>query len=100
MSGAPQLLRSRQTRRSASYHRHPLAGLMFRGLRMDPTLFPRALHDAALDQLDRDGRLVNGQHAGRLTRCGTDAAGKLGEIVGRMQAPNSVLPAAVVDQVV
>ena len=100
VAGAAQLLRRRQSCRAASHHRHAAAGVVFGRLGLDPSLLPCAVHNAALDQLDGDGRLRDGQHACRLARRRTDAARKLRKVVGRVQPPDGIRPAAVVHQVV
>jgi hypothetical protein len=100
VAGAAQLLRGSQSGRTTAHYRDPFAGFLLGRLGMNPSFVPGALHHAAFDQLDRDGRLIDGQHAGSLARRGTDAAGELREVVGRMQAPDGILPAAVVDEVV
>ena len=71
-----------------------------RRVRRDPALLPRALDDRQLDLLDRDGVVVDGQHAGRLARRRADQPGELGEVVRRVQLVDRVAPAALVDQVV
>src|SRR5208282_1693773 len=97
---AAQLLRGCQAAGPAAHHGHALAGVLLGRLGMNPTLVPGALHHAALDELDRDGGLVDAQHAGGLAGRGTDAAGELGEVVGGMQAADGSFPAAVVHQIV
>src|SRR5580698_5021977 len=67
---------------------------------MNPSLFPGALDNGALDEFDGDRRLIDAQYARSLAGRGTDAAGELREVVGRVQAANRGLPAAVIDKVV
>ena len=100
VAGAAQLLRGGQASRAAAHHGDPLAGVLLGRLGTNPALVPGALDDAALDDLDGDGRLVDAQHAGGLAGSGTDAAGELGKVVGGVQAADGCLPAAVVGQVV
>ena len=71
-----------------------------RQLGMDPALHEAALDDALFDLLDRHRRLVDAQHAGGFARRGTNPAGELREIVGRVQRAHRFFPAALVHQVV
>jgi hypothetical protein len=67
---------------------------------VNPALFPAALDNGALDELDGNGRLIDTQNAGSLARRGADAPRELRKVVGGVKAANGGLPAAVVDQVV
>ena len=67
---------------------------------MNPALVPGALDDAAFDELDGDGGLIDAQHASCFAGSGADAAGEFREVVGGVEAANGALPAAVIDQVV
>jgi len=67
---------------------------------MNPSFVPCALDDAALDELDRNGWLVDAENAGGLAWSRADAPRELREIVGGVQAPNGCFPPAVVRQVV
>ena len=100
VAGAAQLLRGGQTGGPAADHGDALAGVLLGRLGMNPALVPGAIDDAALDELDGDGRLIDAQHAGGLAGRGADAAGELGEVVGGVEAADGGFPAAVVDQVV
>ena len=77
-----------------------LAGLRRGRLGMDPALGERAVDDRALDRLDRDGRVLDVQRAGRLAGRGTDAAGELREIVGREKVARRLLPLAAIGEIV
>ena len=66
---------------------------------IQPSSKPRA-GDRQLDLLDRDRVVVDVQHAGRLARRRADQARELGEVVGRVQLHERVLPAVAVDEVV
>ena len=92
VAGAAQLLRGGQAGRPAADHGDALAGVLLGRLGMNPALVPGALDDAALDELDGDGRLVDAQHAGGLAGRGADAAGELGKVVGGVQAADRRLP--------
>src|SRR6185369_11006399 len=52
------------------------------------------------DVLDGDGVVVDVEDAGLLAGSGADAAGELGEAVGRVQALDRLAPAAAVHEVV
>ena len=66
----------------------------------DPALLEAARDDRQLDLLDRDGVVVDVEHAGRLARRRADQAGELGEVVGGVQLRERVAPAVAVDEVV
>src|ERR1700728_819342 len=100
MPGTPQLLCRSQPGGAAADNSCALARVLLGRLRMDPTFVPCAFHNAAFDQLDGDGRLVDAQHAGGFARRRADAPSELRKIVGGMQAANRALQAAVVDEVV
>ncbi len=55
---------------------------------------------ALFDLLDGDRRLVDAQHARGFARRRTDAAGEFREVVGGVQLPHGLAPAAAVDQIV
>src|SRR5262249_38986781 len=69
--GARQLLRDGEPGWTRAHDGHALAGLDRRRARRDPALRPRAVHDLQLHLLDGDRVLVDAQHAGGFTRCGT-----------------------------
>src|ERR1035441_3609321 len=100
VAGAAQLLRGGQARGPAAHHGHALAGVVLWRLGMNPALLPGPLDDAALDELDGDGGLADGEHAGGLAGRGADAAGELGEVIGGVEAADRGFPTSVVDQVV
>ena len=100
VTGAAQLLRCCQSGWPAAHHSHALAGVLLRRFGMNPSLLPGALDDTALDELNRDGGLIDAQHAGRLAGRGADAAGEFGKVVGGVKPTDSRLPAAVVNQIV
>src|ERR1035438_3176427 len=100
VAGARQLLRGGQAGRARANHGHALAGLDGGRLRPDEALFKAAIDDRAFDLLDGDRRLIDAEHAGSLAGSRADAAGEFGEIVGGVQLPHGVVPAAMVDEVV
>ena len=101
MPGAAQLLRGRHARRAGPDDRHAAPGLVTRRHRHDPAVVPRVVDDRVLDLLDRDRvALADLEHAGGLARGRAQAAGELGEVVGRVQLADRVLPAVAVDEVV
>ena len=91
MAGAAKLLRCRKTGGPAADHRHALSGVVLRRLGMDPAFVPCALDNAALDELDGDGGLIDAEHAGSFAWRGADAASELGKVVGGVQAANRAL---------
>ncbi len=68
------------------------AGLVARGLRQHPAVLPGLVDDGVLDRLDADGVVVDVERTGRFARRRADAAGELGEVVGRVQRVDGVLP--------
>ncbi|CAB4918016.1 unannotated protein [freshwater metagenome] len=63
-------------------HGHFLVSQTCRPHCMHPALFPRMIDDRNLNLLDRDGVRVDSQYAGRLTWCGAQPSGELGEVIG------------------
>ena len=100
MAGAIQLLRCGQSCRSAADDGHPLARPHRGSLRHHPALVEGPVGDRHLDLLDRDGILVDAEHARRLARRGADAAGELGEVVGGMQPLAGLVPLLAIHEVV
>src|SRR6185437_99678 len=100
VSNTIQLLRGCQSRRPRAHHRDALARPHLGRFGRDPSFLPRAFDDGLLDHFDRDRRLVNTKHASRLAGCRADASGKFGEIVGRMQHANRLLPLIAVNEIV
>jgi hypothetical protein len=66
----------------------------------DPALLEAARDDRQLDLLDRDGVVVDVEHAGRLARRRADQPGELGEVVRRVELRERVAPVVAVDEVV
>ena len=97
---AIQLLRGGQARGPRANHGDALAGARFRRLRLDPAFLPGVIDDRLLDHLDRDRRLVDAQHAGRLAGRRADAPGELRKIIRGVQDANRILPLVVIDEVV
>src|SRR6201999_1352059 len=100
MAGARELLRAGEARGAGADHRNLLAGLCGGGLTLEPAVLPGAVDDGAFDGLDGDRVVVDVQRAGRLARRGTDTAGELREIVGRVQVARGLFPVALIDEVV
>src|SRR5262249_23727318 len=82
VTGAGELLRGGEPRRTRANHRNALAGLGGRRFRLDEAFRKSAVDDVSLDVLDRNRRLVDAKHARGLTRRGAQAPRELGEIVG------------------
>ncbi len=98
MAGAGELLGGGKAGWAGADDRDLLAGAGLRRLGRDPALVPGAVDDGAFDRLDGDRRVLDVQRAGRLAGGGADAAGELGEIVGRVKVDRRLAPAAVVDE--
>ncbi len=77
-----------------------LAGARRPRLRRHPALGPALVDDGVLDRLDADRRVVEVERARRFAGRGADAAGELGEVVGRVQDVERGLPVLPVHQVV
>ena len=77
-----------------------LAGADLGLLRNHPTLVPTAVSDGGLDVLDRDGGVVDAEHAGTFARRGTNAAGELREVVRLVQTVEGFFPETAIDEVV
>ncbi len=95
-----QLGGDREAGRAGADDADRLAGATVGRLGDDPALLVGALDDRQLDLLDRDRVVVDGQHARRLARRRADPARELGEVVGRVQLDDRVLPAVAEDEVV
>ncbi len=100
VSGAGELLRAGKARRTRADHGNRLAGLDRRRLGLHPAFGKRAVDDRAFDRLDRDGVVVDVERARGFARRRADAAGELGEIVGRVQVARRLAPRAGIDEVV
>ena len=100
VAGTRELLRGREARRAGADDRDLLAGLLRRDFRLQPATIPGAVDDGAFDGLDGDRVVVDVKRAGRLARGWADAAGELGEIVGRVQIARGFFPIAGIDQIV
>ncbi len=100
VAGACELLRGREARGSGADDRDLLAGLDRGDLRLQPAIVPGTIHNGAFDGLDGDRVVVDVERAGRLAWRGADAAGELGEIVGRVQVARGFFPVALIDEVV
>jgi hypothetical protein len=100
VASARELLRGGEPRGPGADHCDALPGLDVGHLRGDPALRPGAVDDLDLDLLDGDRVLVDAEHTGRFTRCGTQPPGELWEVVRRVQALDRVAPVIAVDEVV
>src|ERR1700722_8420475 len=100
VADARELLRAGQARRARADHRDLLAGFSGRYFRLDPAIVPGAVDDGAFYCFDGDGIVVDVERAGGLARRGADAAGELGEIVGRVQVARGFFPVALIDTIV
>ena len=100
MAGAGQLLGSGKAGRAGADNGDLPAGLGRRHLRLDPAGTDRLVSNGLFDGLDGDRHVLEVQRAGFLAGGGADAAGEFGEIVGRVEVAGSLLPVAIVDEVV
>ena len=95
-----QLLRRRQARGAGADHGHLLSRADGGREGFDPAFIEGPLDDGNLNLLDGHGIVIDSQHAGALARSRTKPPGKLGEIVGGVQAADGLAPAVAVNQVV
>ena len=100
VAGARELLRGREPGRTGADDGDALAREPLGVQRREPAFLPRAVDDLDLDLLDRDRRLVDAEHARGFARRRAQAAGELGEVVGRVQPFARRLPAVAVHEVV
>jgi hypothetical protein len=100
VTGAVELLRRRESRRSRPDDGNAPPGAMRRRLGANPSFVERPVDDGLLDLLDRHGFIVDGENAGRFARGGTQATGELGKVVGGMQLLHGGLPVVARDEVV
>ena len=91
---AGELLSSGQPGRPGTDNGNGLARQPIRRQRHHPALGEGVVDDLDLDLLDRDRILIDAQHARALTRRRTQPTGELGEIVGRVQPLDGVVPTA------
>ncbi len=92
--GAVELVRGRQAGRPGADDGHRPAGALAAGGRgsAQPSSKARSMIATSMF-LMVDGGLVDGQDAGRLARRRADPAGELGEVVGRAERRQGLLPA-------
>ena len=100
VAGPVELLCGCEARGPAAHHGHPLAGADIGGLGDDPALVPGLVGDGHLDLLDGHRILVDPEHAGRLARGRTDAAGELREVVGGVEPLARLVPLLAVHEIV
>jgi hypothetical protein len=100
VAGAVELRRDRHSGRAGADDGDRPARAARGWLGLHPALRPGALDDSQLDLLDRDGVVIDVQHARRLARSRADQPGELGEVVRRVQLLDGLLPVAAIDEVV
>src|SRR3972149_5093904 len=100
MPGAVELIGGGKARRPGAHNGDFLARSRRRLLRLDPTFIEGAVDDGDFDLFDRNGVVIDAEHAGASARRRTKPSGKFGEVIGGMQAHDGVAPAVAVDQVV
>src|SRR4029434_6739216 len=92
VAGTCELLRACQASRTRPDHRYALTSLVLGRLGCDPAHLPTLVDDGMLDGLDPDRIVVDVERAGFFARRRADAPGELGEVVGRMQRGQRLLP--------
>jgi hypothetical protein len=100
VTNSAKLLRSRQSCWSRTYNGHFFPAAMPRQLRLNPAFGEPALNDTLFDLLDRHRRLIDAQHASRFAWRGTNPPGEFRKIIGGVQLPNGIFPAAAINQIV
>ena len=100
VTGAVDLLSGCQSSRAGPYHRHPLAGANSGRLGPDPSLLIAPVGNFLFNVLDGDRVGIYAQNTTGLAGSGTDAPGKLREIVGGQQGAQRVFPIAHVHEMV
>ena len=98
MTGAPELLGRREAGGTRADHGHALVRLDHRGLGRDPALLEGMVDDRQLDRLDGHGVVIDPEHTGALAGCRAQSAGKLREVVGRVQPVDGLPPVGVIDE--
>ena len=100
VSSTGELLCRCQACRSGAHHGYTPASVLGRYQRGDPAFGPCPVDDAHLDLLDGHRGLVDAEHTGPLTRCRTEPAGELREVVRGVESIAGLAPVITVDQVV
>ena len=100
MTCAIQLSGRCKSRRTRADHSDFLAGAILGLFRNHPAFVPPLVDDGSLDRLDRNGRIVDSEHARPFARRGTHAAREFREVVGHVQAIERLTPQAAIDQIV
>ncbi len=100
MPRAVQLLGRRQSGRAGADDRDLPAGAHERRLGGYPALLEGFLDDRHFDRLDRDGVVVDAEHARPFARRRAEAPGELGKIVRRVQPVDGRLPPIAVHEIV
>ena len=77
-----------------------LAGVESRHNWLNPALIEAAFNDGQLDVLNGHGIVVDAEHTTALARSRAQATGPLGEVVGGVQALESLVPAVLTNQVI
>ena len=100
MTGFVQLIGTREACRSRADDGHRLSRAGRRRIWCDPAFLPTLVDNGALDAFDCDRRFDNTQHARTFAGRGTNAAGKLREIVRLVQTVKRLAPESAVDEVI
>ena len=100
MPGASQLLCCSKARWPGADDSDVLAGVESRHNWLNPALIEAAFNDGQLDVLNGHGIVVDAEHTTALARSRAQATGPLGEVVGGVQALESLVPAVLTNQVI
>lgn len=95
-----ELVSGRKTGRAGTNDGNALASAELGRGRNDPALLESTVNDGGFDRLDRDGELVDTEHASTLARSRADTTSELREVVGHEQTLESLLPLVLEDEVV
>ena len=98
--GPVQLLGCRHPGWAGTDHGNRLPGAILRNLGLDPALVPAPVRDRLLDGLDRNGIVIDAEHACGFAWSGTDSTGELRKVIRRMQHTQRFRPASAINQVV
>ena len=100
MTGFIELIRRSKSSRTRTNNCHFLTGSGRRWIRLYPSFLKSFVNDGAFNAFDCHGRLNNTQYARALTRCRTNSSSEFWEVVGLVQAVQSIFPFALIYQVI
>ncbi len=100
VADAGKLLRRGKTGGAGTDDCNLLAGFLVGDLGADPAAADRLVGNSLFDSLDGDRAIFEVEGTCFLARGGADAAGELGEIVGRMEVARGFLPIVLINEIV